>query len=190
MDCCLLIPIGSSTQSTRASHWASLEKGMVYCNWQVTRYFADMPASYTLRAFFLSGTSRSLFRPSPNNHQPTRSVGWDLRNPQTANALIKAVTWSFALMVPPVGSANGCVLVYLLAAFLNLIVVAFTEHERHWIVQQDCENGKFETTHLLQQRHWHIREAFLEIRKVPAASHRKRCWSCYCLVRIIRFGLF
>jgi hypothetical protein len=50
-------------------------------------------------------------------------------------------------MVPPINSANGCVSVGLLAAFLYLIFVEFIEHQCRRIVQQDHDNGGFEATH-------------------------------------------
>lgn len=56
------------------------------------------------------GTSQPLFRLSPNNIRLLCVALW---NTQPANALIRAVTWSFALMLPPLSLANGCVSVYL-----------------------------------------------------------------------------
>ena len=93
-------------------------------------------------------------------------------------------------MVPPISSAQRCVSVPSSSlSIFHLIFVEFIEHQCRWTVQQDWENGGFEPTHLLQQRHWHIRETFLEICQVPDASLWKQCRSRYCLVRVTGFRL-
>jgi len=69
-------------------------------------------------------------------------------------------------------------------SIFDLIFVTFIEHKCGWTVQQDWENGGFEPTHLLQQRHWHIRKTFLEISQVSDASRWQQRRSRYCLVRI------
>ena len=105
--------------------------------------------------FFLQNNLSALISPQLKKNSSTRwcrslqlQEPW---NPQTANALrTKAVTWSFALTVPPISSVIGCVSVYLLAGFLCLPFGLSIEHQRRWIVQQNCENGGFESTHLLQ----------------------------------------
>ena len=93
-------------------------------------------------------------------------------------------------MVPPISSAQRCVSApFSSLSIFDLISVAFTEHQCRWTVQQDRENRGFEPTHLLQQRHWHIRQTFLEISQLSHASRRQHHRSRYCLVRIIGFWL-
>jgi hypothetical protein len=145
--------------------------------------------------FLLS--SKSLFRPSLNNLQllgvATACQMGSSMEPATCKCSNKLEGRNLVVCIDGTSNQFGeqvrvCIP---LAAFLYLIFVAFImiEHQCCWIVQQDCENGGFETTHLLQQRHWHIRESFLDISEVPAASRRQQRGSCNCLVRITRFGL-
>ena len=144
---------------------------------------------------FVQPTSLSLF--CSNNRQLLsvhtvcdHCLRSELWNTLTANALIKAGTWSFALMVPPTSLAQRCVSIPSSNFSIpDFIFIPSIEHECRWTLQQDWENGGFETTHLLQQRHWHICETFLEICQLSHASRQQQHRSRYCLVRIIGFRL-
>jgi hypothetical protein len=85
--------------------------------------------------FFLQNNLPALISPQPKTNSRAQCCRClqlqELWNPQTANALrTKAVTWSFALTVPPTSSAIRCVSVYLIAAFLCLIFRPSIEHQR------------------------------------------------------------